>query len=133
MKPDPEKPVTEESLAAFSVKFNVRQSTRIYKQFIESLHRRVGETFSHGLHVLPDQNFTTQRFHVVLENNDNEITLSIRWENLYLVGYKTKDSTSWLELGKDTTDPPSPHQILGSTFLSFSGHYQDLERATQVK
>jgi hypothetical protein len=129
MKPDPEKPVTKESLAALSVKFNVRQSTRNYKQFIESLRRRVGGIFSHGLPVLPDQNLTTQRFHIVLENNDNEITLSIRRENLYLVGYKTKDSTSWLELGKDMTDPPSPHQILESTFLDFSGHYQDLKRA----
>ncbi|GMY38563.1 60 kDa jasmonate-induced protein [Fagus crenata] len=133
MKPDPEKPVTKESLAAFSVKFNVRQSTRNYKQFIESLRRRVGGTFSHGLPVLPDQNLTTQRFHIVLENNDNEMTLSIRRENLYLVGYKTKYSTSWLELGKDMIDPPSPHQILVSTFLDFSGHYQDLKRAVQVK
>jgi hypothetical protein len=122
MNPDPEKPVTKESLVAFSVKFNVRQGTKNYKQFIESLCRQVGGTFSHVLPVLPDQNLTIQRFHVVLENNDNEITLSIRRENLYLVGYKTKDSTSWLELGKDMTNPSS-HQILGSTFLDFSGYY----------
>jgi hypothetical protein len=133
MKLDPEEPVTEESLAAFSVKFNVRRGRRNYKKFIETLRRKVGGNFSHNLPVLHDQNLSTQRFHVVLENNDKEITLSIQRENLYLVGYKTQDSTSWLELGKDTTDPPSPHQILGSTFLGFSGHYQDLERAAQVK
>ncbi len=125
--------MNEESQAVFSVKLNVRGGSRNYKKCIENLRRQVAENFFHNIPVLLDQNLTNQRFHVVLENNDNEITLSIRLENLYLVGYKTKDSNSWLEFGKDTTDPPSPHQILGSTFLGFSGNYNDLERAAHVK
>ena len=120
---------TEESQAAFTVKFNLSGGSSNYKKFIETLRRRVGEYFFHNHPVLPNQNSTNQRFHIVLVNNDIEITLSIRWENLYLIGYKTKDSTSWLEIEKYTTDPASPHQILGSTFLGFSGNYRDLERA----
>ena len=131
MKLDPEKPVTEESLAAFSVKFNVRGGSQSYEELIENLRRQVGENFFLNLPVLPDQNLTNRRFHVVLEDNDNEIiqiTLSFRLENLYLVGFKTKDSPLWLEFGKH----PSPHQILGSTFLGFDVNYNDLERAAHV-
>ena len=128
---DPEEPVTEESLAAFSVKFNVRGGSQSYGEFIKTLRRQVGENFFLNLPVLPDQNLTNRRFHVVLEDNDNEIiqiTLSFRLENLYLVGFKTKDSPLWLEFGKH----PSPHQILGSTFLGFDVNYKDLERAAHV-
>ncbi|KAL6599803.1 hypothetical protein ACP70R_045454 [Stipagrostis hirtigluma subsp. patula] len=69
-------------------------------------------------------------FHIILSTKaTRSLTLAIRMDNLYLVGFKTPDLVDkkkegvWWEFGKDG----DTHLIdKGSKFLNFGGRYQDL-------
>ena len=97
-----------------------------YKQFIEDLrNNKLGEAFSHNIPVLPPQEEPPTRwFHVVLRTDEKEITLSIRCDNLYLVGYQMGKAGTWMEFGSDTKKSPS--------FLGYDCDYVKIERAAGI-
>uniref|UniRef100_A0ACD5TBK0 Uncharacterized protein n=1 Tax=Avena sativa TaxID=4498 RepID=A0ACD5TBK0_AVESA len=75
--------------------------------------------------VLPlEQPVPSRWFHVLLRNtktNTSSITLAVRMDNLYLVGFKTLAGV-WWEFGKEG----DTRLIKGSKWLGFGGRYQDL-------
>uniref|UniRef100_A0A2N9IXB6 rRNA N-glycosylase n=1 Tax=Fagus sylvatica TaxID=28930 RepID=A0A2N9IXB6_FAGSY len=97
-----------------------------YKKFIEDLRNNkiLGKTFSHDIPVLaPQEKTPTRWFHVVLRTDEKEITLSIRCDNLYLVGYQMGKAGTWMEFGSVAHSP---------SFLGFGCEYGDLENAAGV-
>jgi hypothetical protein len=60
-------------------------------------------------------------FHIVLRTETSSLTLAIRMDNLYLVGFETT-SAVWWEFGKEG----DTHLIPGASWLGFGGSYLDL-------
>ncbi|XP_045085437.1 ribosome-inactivating protein-like [Aegilops tauschii subsp. strangulata] len=70
----------------------------------------------------PEKAVPSSWFHVVLGNTPaSSVTLAIRMDNLYLVGFRTPAGV-WWEFGKEG----GARLIAGSTWLGFGGRYQDL-------
>lgn len=69
----------------------------------------------------PEQKVPRLWFHVVLRNPTSSLTLAVRVDNLYLVGFKTTAGVWWEFNNEDGT-----HLIAGSRWLGFGGRYQDL-------
>lgn len=72
--------------------------------------------------VLPrEQTVPRLWFHVVLRNPTTSLTLAVRVDNLYLVGFKTTAGVWW-----EFNNEHGAHLIVGSRWLGFGGRYQDL-------
>ncbi|KAL6599875.1 hypothetical protein ACP70R_045526 [Stipagrostis hirtigluma subsp. patula] len=74
----------------------------------------------------PEQKDPTLWFHVVLRTRKSSLTLAVRLDNLYLVGFKTPDSGGvpgvWWEFNNDD----NKHLIPNSRWLGFGGRYAQL-------
>jgi hypothetical protein len=72
----------------------------------------------------PEQSVPSRWFYVLLRNTrttSSSLTLAVRMDNLYLVGFKTPAGV-WWEFGKEG----DTRLISGSRWLGFGGRYQDL-------
>lgn len=69
----------------------------------------------------PEQTIPKFWFHIVLHTKTSSLTLAIRMDNLYLVGFKTSAGV-WREFGKQG----DTHLISGAKWLEFGGRYPDL-------
>ncbi|CAL5033866.1 unnamed protein product [Urochloa decumbens] len=73
----------------------------------------------------PEQRVPRLWFHVVLRTATSSITLAVRIDNLYLVGFKTPGPAgAWWEFHNDKE--PNTHLIPKANWLGFGGRYQDL-------
>ncbi|CAL5033876.1 unnamed protein product [Urochloa decumbens] len=74
--------------------------------------------------VLPaEQKVPRLWFHVVLHTATNSLTLAVRIDNLYLVGFKTPGPAGvWWEFNNED----NTHLIHNANWLGFGGRYQDL-------
>jgi hypothetical protein len=75
----------------------------------------------------PEEDIPEQWFHVVLRTATSSLTLAVRIDNLYLVGFKTAppaagQAAEWWEFD----NPAGTHFISGSRWLGFGGAYGDL-------
>lgn len=72
--------------------------------------------------VLPrEQKIPRLWFHVVLRTSSSTLTLAIRMDNLYLVGFRTPAGVWWEFNNEENT-----HLISNARWLGFSGHYQHI-------
>lgn len=69
----------------------------------------------------PEQKIPRLWLHVVLHTSSSTLTLAIRMDNLYLVGFRTPAGVWWEFNNEDKT-----HLIRDARWLGFSGHYQDI-------
>ncbi|RCV32584.1 hypothetical protein SETIT_7G014700v2 [Setaria italica] len=71
----------------------------------------------------PEQRVPRLWFHVVLRTRTSSLTLAVRVDNLYLVGFKTPGPAGlWWEFNNEH----NTHLIPNSNWLGFGGRYQDL-------
>ncbi|KAF3288492.1 hypothetical protein TWF970_005558 [Orbilia oligospora] len=97
---------------------------RAYLNLIVDLRRSAaaGDRVVHGLGVLPAETANPADFiDVGLKTTTNLITVRLRRDNLYLIGYLPSYRTRWYEFS-DT------HLIQGSEALPHDGHYTTLEK-----
>lgn len=69
----------------------------------------------------PEQKVPRYWFHVLLRTNTSSLTLAIRMDNLYLVGFKTQAGVWW-----EFNNEDKKHLIRDAQWLGFGGRYQDL-------
>jgi len=71
----------------------------------------------------PEQEPPKLWFHVLLHTQTSSLTLAIRMDNLYLIGFKTQAGV-WWEFENDKQ--PGKHRIKDAEWLGFKGNYSDL-------
>jgi hypothetical protein len=72
--------------------------------------------------VLPsEKKVPTLWFHVVLRTSSSMLTLAVRMDNLYLVGFRTPAGVWW-----EFNNEEGTHLIRGARWLGFGGRYYDL-------
>ena len=72
--------------------------------------------------VLPQEQPIPERwFHVLLRTQASSLTLAVRMDNLYLVGFRTPAGVWW-----EFNNEQGKHLITGARWLGFGGRYQDL-------
>ncbi|CAN6270878.1 unnamed protein product [Urochloa humidicola] len=69
----------------------------------------------------PEQRVPRFGFHVVLRTATSSITLAVRIDNLYLVGFQTPAGVWW-----EFNNEHNTHLIPNANWLGFGGRYQDL-------
>ncbi|TVU07358.1 hypothetical protein EJB05_47409, partial [Eragrostis curvula] len=82
-----------------------------------------------GIHqpVLPrEEDVPRHWFHVVLRTATSSVTLAIRIDNLYLVGFTTSPPGSTTRTWWEFNNSDGIHFINGSKFLGFGGAYGDI-------
>ncbi|XP_062206162.1 ribosome-inactivating protein-like [Phragmites australis] len=69
----------------------------------------------------PEQKIPKFWFHIVLRTMTSSLTLAVRIDNLYLVGFRTPAGVWW-----EFNNEHGTHLISNSNWLGFGGRYQDL-------
>lgn len=113
---------------AFTDSFLVEERTQSYGAFIGIVRQNVIRYCADRRPkivqpVLPPEEKTPKLwFHVVLTTKKTRsLTLAIRMDNLYLVGFRTPAGVWW-----EFNNEQNTHLISGAKWLGFGGRYQDL-------
>ncbi|KAI3323742.1 ribosome-inactivating protein [Xylariaceae sp. AK1471] len=113
--------------------YNIRNNALDYESFIKELRRTLANpgSFARGLPVLLEQNDgrANNLIEIVLRTDSQAVRLSLRRDNLYLIGFRneaTGNPGPWYEINSDR------QRIPGSTPVGFTGDYGALERTAGI-
>ncbi|OEL23756.1 Ribosome-inactivating protein 9 [Dichanthelium oligosanthes] len=111
----------------FTDSFLVEEKTQNYGDFIRIVRQNVIKYCSDRRPGIvqpvlpPEEKVPKIWFHVVLRTKTRSLTLAIRMDNLYLVGFMTPAGVWW-----EFNNEQKKHLIKDAKWLGFGGRYQDL-------
>ncbi|KAI1379469.1 ribosome-inactivating protein [Hypoxylon crocopeplum] len=113
--------------------YNVRHNAQDYQSFIEQLRRLLADpgSYARGLPVLVEQDDgrPNNLIEIVLSTDSQAVRLSLRRDNLYLIGFRDDTAGNpgpWYEINSDR------QRIPGSVPVGFTGDYGALERTAGI-